>query len=227
MPSDPLVVEISQRVTSSPSLTLGGLHVYHGAIQHVRTAEARQAAAAARVSVDALVAAGLEKPLVTGGGTGTFMFEVAAGTHDEVQPGSYLFMDGDYGQNEDASFEQSLFVHATVISSDEASGKRVVDAGTKALCLLSGQPTLATPTLTLTGEPDGAVSVDPAAVSYSSGGDEHGILRGVPAGALPVGSTVQLVPSHCDPCVNMYDCILGVRAGVVEATFPIDARGPG
>ena len=81
MPSDPLVVEISQRVTSSPSLTLGGLHVYHGAIQHVRTAEARQAAvqagpaAAARVSVDALVAAGLEKPLVTGGGTGTFMFE--------------------------------------------------------------------------------------------------------------------------------------------------------
>ena len=39
----------------------------------------------------------------------------------QVQPGSYLFMDGDYGDNQEGRslFGQSLMVHATVISADE------------------------------------------------------------------------------------------------------------
>ena len=46
------------------------------------------------------------------------------------------------------------------------------------------------------------------------------------AGLLPIGSTVQLAPSHCDPTVNLHEWIVGVRGGVVETTWPIDARGP-
>ena len=61
---------------------------------------------------------------------------------------------------------------------------------------------------------------------YTSGGDEHGVLRGVPAGVLPLGSRVSLVPAHCDPTVNLHDFILGVRDGAIAATFPVDARGP-
>ena len=112
----------------------------------------------------------------------------------------------------------------TVISSDEASGKRVVDAGTKAVDLLCGPPALAL----LEGATAAGVTAESiAAITFANGGDEHGILRGVPQGVLPVGSTLLLVPSHCDPCVNLHDCMLGVRAGVVEAVYPIDARGPG
>ena len=33
-------------------------------------------------------------------------------------------------------FEQSLYVHSTVVSVDEASGKRVLDAGAKAVDLV-------------------------------------------------------------------------------------------
>ena len=44
---------------------------------------------------------------------------------------------------------------------------------------------------------------------------------------LPVGSTLQLVPGHCDPTVNMYNEFVCVRDGVVEDVWPIDARGPG
>jgi len=39
-------------------------------------------------------------------------------------------------QNEDKMFEQSLYVHSTVVSVDEASGKRVLDAGAKAVDLV-------------------------------------------------------------------------------------------
>ena len=100
-PASPAALALAQAVVAAPGLTFGGLHVYHGGIQHVRTTEDRSAAvargpsAAARETAAQLAAAGVEGPVVTGAGTGTFMLEVAAGTHTEVQPGSYLFMDGD------------------------------------------------------------------------------------------------------------------------------------
>ena len=141
-------VTVTKAVLNSRALTFGGLQVYHGAIQHLRSVEDRRAAVeagpvdAARQTMEALAAegapprcswqsrstqpgtvgplhsgahppvsaAGIVPPMVTGGGTGTFLLDIEAGVHGEVQPGSYLFMDGDYGQNADRTFEQSLFV---------------------------------------------------------------------------------------------------------------------
>ena len=51
------------------------------------------------------------------------------------------------------------------------------------------------------------------------------MLHGVPEGALPVGATMQLIPSHCDPTANLHDYFVGVRDGFVEELFEIDARG--
>ena len=54
----------------------------------------------------------------------------------------------------------------------------------------------------------------------------HGVLRGVPAGVLPLGATLQLVPGHCDPTVNLHDRFYGFgEDGAVEVVWPIDARG--
>jgi len=38
---------------------------------------------------------------VTGAGTGSFEFETASGVYTELQCGSYIFMDADYGRNLD------------------------------------------------------------------------------------------------------------------------------
>ena len=43
----------------------------------------------------------VQVPVVTGAGTGSFLFEGSSGLYTEVQPGSYLWMDADYGQNPD------------------------------------------------------------------------------------------------------------------------------
>ena len=67
-----------------------------------------------------------------------------------------------------AAFEQS-FVLATVISCDEAAGKRVLDAGSKAIDLMSGSPQLASP-----------LAAAVTGIQYILGGDEHGILTNVP-----------------------------------------------
>ena len=158
--------------------------------------------------------------IITGGGTGTFGLEAASGLWNELQPGSFLFMDADYARNErdnaQPAFEQALFVKSQVISVQD--GHAVCDAGCKSIALDSGPPLVHA----LPGQP---------ALIYASGGDEHGILRPATAGGpLPaVGDTVWLIPSHCDPTVNLHDAMIavqgGLAAGAVSAVVRVDARG--
>jgi D-serine deaminase-like pyridoxal phosphate-dependent protein len=95
--------------------------------QHLRGWDERrqaiaQAAEKAGRTRDLLARNGIECPNVTGAGTGTFEFESASGVYTELQCGSYIFMDADYGRNLDRdgaptkAFEPSLFVWATVMS---------------------------------------------------------------------------------------------------------------
>lgn len=224
--SDAAVEMALEIVRSRPELEFGGIQCYHGAIQHVRSAEERRQlvldgpVAKAKATMLKLSESGLPCPVISGGGTGTFPFELEGGVHTELQPGSFLFMDADYGANEDAMFEQSLFVHTTVISADAATGRRVLDAGTKAVDLLAGPPALA-------AFPGAAALADDelAAIEYVTGNDEHSILGNVPEGVLPVGSTVQLVPKHCDTTVNLHSEFIGMRGGKVSEVFAINARG--
>ena len=203
----------------SHGLRFAGLQAYHGSAQHVRGAAEREAAihhalGRARAAQASVTASGVECPLVTGGGTGSFAFDAAGRVHGEIQPGSYVFMDRDYADNEHAAaapaFEHALFVKSQVISRGEAHA--VVDAGHKSHAIDSGLP-----------------RVWQRRLAFANGGDEHGILRAA-GDALPaLGETVWLVPGHCDPTVNLHDHYVCVRGGLVhghvEAVWPVDARG--
>lgn len=204
-------------VTACSSLTFAGLQVYHGAAQHLRGADARRAAAAsaadlARTARDLLAADGIACATITGGGTGTWAFDAASGVFNELQPGSYVFMDADYARNEPAGgghFEQSLFVWTTLMSRpDPAWG--AVDAGHKSVSTDSGMPFFA-------GHPD---------IQYARAADEHGVLqfanRSCP---LAVGDKLRLVPGHCDPTVNLHDWLVGFRGDRVETVWSVTARG--
>jgi D-serine deaminase-like pyridoxal phosphate-dependent protein len=191
-----------------------GLQAYQGRAQHLRSMEERHAAietAAQHVqhAKRLLAKAGVACPIVTGAGSGTYMLEVEAGAWDEIQPGSYAFMDADYAKNEWAAplprFEHALFVLTTVMS--RAPDRAIVDAGLKASSVDSGMPTV--------WRREG--------LRYSKASDEHGWIEG---GSLPsLGEKLLLVPGHCDPTVNLYDWYVCVRRGVVEALWPITARG--
>jgi len=206
----------------SNGLSFAGLQAYHGRAQHLRGADEREAAirhavGLVRAAQASMSAAGVACPLVTGAGTGTFVHESTSGLYGEIQPGSYLFLDGDYADNlpDPAAprFEHALFVKAQVMS--RGVSHAVVDAGHKAHAIDSGLPRIWQRDL-----------------EFANGGDEHGIvrLRSSTTGMLPdLGDTVWLVPGHCDPTVNLHDRYIGVRggleSGVVEAIWPIEARG--
>lgn len=59
------------------------------------------------------------------------------------------------------------------------------------------------------------------------GGDEHDVIRCRDGGdpGLALGEKTELVPSHCDTAVNLYDVYHAVRGGQVEAVWPIEAPG--
>lgn len=215
----PVLAGAFARQVGAHGLRFAGLQAYHGGAQHLRTSAERTAAierasGAVRSALASLAAEGIDCPLVTGAGSGTFALEAASGLWGELQCGSYLFLDHDYADNQPAPgapvFEHALFVRSQVVSRDDTHA--VVDAGHKSHAIDSGLP--------MVWQRD---------LAYSNGGDEHGILhaRGDPLPAL--GEIVWLVPGHCDPTVNLHDQLVGVRggldAGTVECLWRVDARG--
>jgi D-serine deaminase-like pyridoxal phosphate-dependent protein len=218
-PGEPALA-LARLVQDQPHLAFAGLQAYHGSAQHLRGWEERQtaikgAADKAALTRDLLAANGIPCDNITGAGTGTFEFETGSGVYTELQCGSYIFMDADYGRNLDRdgaatrAFEPSLFVWATVMSR-QAAERAIVDAGLKALAFDSGPPSV----------------WDEPAATYERASDEHGRLA--VAGAtnrLRLGDKLKLVPGHCDPTVNLYDWYVGIRGDRVESVWPITARG--
>jgi len=209
---------LAEVVARTPGLSLRGIHAYHGGAQHLRIPDERRdaiarAARLARETKAAIQAAGLPCPVVTGGGTGTWQHERDSGIYTELQPGSYVFMDADYHRNalapDEHHFEQSLYVLASVMSAP-VRDRAVVDAGLKAFSFDSGLPLVH----------------GTAGLEYKKAADEHGVLAVAADREPPLpGDRVWLIPGHCDPTVNLYDWIIGVRGTRVECLWPVAARG--
>ncbi|MGE5640886.1 MAG: DSD1 family PLP-dependent enzyme [Clostridia bacterium] len=209
--------ELAAQVARVPHLRFAGLQAYHGRAQHVRSLEERRSIVASvagkvRETKEAIKKRKLDCQTVTGAGSGTFMFEAESGAWDEIQPGSYVFMDVDYGRNEWAApmprFRNALFVLSTVMSRP-SPGLAILDAGLKASSVDSGMP----------------VVWQRPGLEYEKASDEHGVVRVAEGEKVALGEKLLLVPGHCDPTVNLYDWYVCVRKGLVEALWPVTARG--
>ncbi|KJZ30448.1 alanine racemase [Paracoccus sp. S4493] len=214
------VVQIAQAIDAAPGLKFTGIQGYQGAMQHMdsfddRKAKLDAAIAQVREAVEALTAIGLTPELVSGGGTGSYYFESNSGVFNELQCGSYAFMDADYGRILDrdgtridqGEWENALFILTSVMSHAKPR-LAVVDAGLKAQSVDSGLPVIH-------GRTD---------VKYIKCSDEHGVVED-PDGVLAVNDKLRLIPGHCDPTCNVHDWYVGVRGGKVEVVWPVSARG--
>lgn len=212
------VVDIAKKIDAAPGLTFSGLQAYQGAAQHVHDFEERKGKIEAAVkqvgdTVEMLKAEGLECDIVGGAGTGTYYFEGTSGVYNEMQCGSYIFMDADYQRVLDdkgefiSEFENSLFIYSSVMSHTKPD-KAICDAGLKAQSVDSGLPVIF-------GRDD---------VEYIKCSDEHGVIAD-PNGALKLNDKLKLIPGHCDPTCNVYDWYVGIRNGKVECLWPVTARG--
>jgi D-serine deaminase-like pyridoxal phosphate-dependent protein len=147
---------------------------------------------------------------------GTYNIQHLVPGFTDVQVGSYVFMDMQYlaigsedGNPVYTDFTSSLTVLATVVN-DRFPGRLTTDAGAKAL-------TLNVPRPGVIGEPG---------MEYNAGSDEYGSITFTEASrAYKMGDRIEVIVPHCDPVVNLYDSMYGIRKGVVETVWPVIARG--
>ncbi|MFZ0768916.1 MAG: DSD1 family PLP-dependent enzyme [Acidimicrobiales bacterium] len=211
-------LRVIERINEYSELGFSGVQGYGGHLQHVAGRDARLAVTADSTRrlqevIDTLEAAGHRVELRTGGGTGTASIDIELGCLNELQCGSYVFMDREYrdalGSDPEGQFAQSLTITTTVISTNQ-KGFVTVDAGLKSMATDAGVP---------------VVAGDAETSRYQFFGDEQGLLTDRPRPRLKRGDRVELVPPHCDPTVDRYDLIWLVRNDVVVNVAAVDARG--
>lgn len=213
-------IEIATEIDLAMGIKFAGIQAYHGAMQHLNKYDDRKTENASMMRIvndvlEELKRVDLVCDIVGGGGTGSFRFEGESGVYNELQCGSYAFMDADYGRVLDkndkrmdqSEWENALFILTSVMS-HVRDDKAICDAGLKVQSVDSGLP----------------VIFARNDVKYIKCTDEHGEIED-PECVLRVGDKLKLVPGHCDPTCNLHDWYVGVRNGKVEALWPITARG--
>jgi D-serine deaminase-like pyridoxal phosphate-dependent protein len=214
-------VALAKLVDTLPNLRLRGLLSYDGGAQHVNGFSARKTRAldglAENVRTwEGMKKAGLNTEIFSGGGTGTYSVQHLTPGFTDVQVGSYVFMDMQYlaigsedGDPVYRDFEPSLTVLATVMN-NRFPGRLTIDAGAKAL-------TLNQPRAGVIGEPG---------MDCNAGSDEFGSITFTEAKkSYRIGDRLELIVPHCDPVVNLYDRMYGIRNDKVEVIWPVTARG--
>jgi D-serine deaminase-like pyridoxal phosphate-dependent protein len=215
-------LQLAQLIDRLPGLRFRGMLCYDAAAQHVVGFQARKMQTLERMvqatdTFNLMKASGLNAEIFSGGGTGTYNIDHETVGLTDVQVGSYVFMDAQYlsiGGEQDlevySDFAASLTVMTTVLN-DQYEGRATSDAGAKACTINQPWPIIK-------GESD---------MTYRSGSDEFGtILYGDnPSRNYKVGDKLEVIVSHCDPVVNLYDQMYAIRGDKVEAVWPISARG--
>jgi D-serine deaminase-like pyridoxal phosphate-dependent protein len=216
-------LELADRLLSSNRFRLRGIQAYAGHLQHIPRYEDRRAASREGLRQAAAVFKKLQArneacTLFSASGTGTAAIDLAVPELTELQAGSYALMDAEYLAIESTDgtdapdYHPALTMLATVVSGPH--GRQVtVDAGLKALYRDGGRPRVLNP--------------EYARLQYDWFGDEYGKLAAPDRVAIlpELGTVLELVVSHCDPTVNLFDGYYITRAGKVVDIWPIDLRG--
>ncbi|MBI3047059.1 MAG: DSD1 family PLP-dependent enzyme [Acidobacteria bacterium] len=205
-------VTLARRVAATRGVVLRGLMGYEGHLVAVpdrieREARARRAMRDLVDTSEMLQAAGLPSEVVSAGGTGTYDISGRIAGITEIQAGSYVLMDSDYGRL-DVPFEQAFWVLGTVISRPDPA-RCVADCGHKSMTKDHGLPTVR--------DLEGATVV--------ALHDEHATIALPPDAPVRVGDRVHLRPSHTDPTINLHDVFYAIEGDHVVGVWPIAARG--
>ncbi|MBR1965637.1 MAG: alanine racemase [Lentisphaeria bacterium] len=203
------------------SLVLDGVQCYAGHLQHIVSAEERAAASTYLMQKGAEVFNALKQEIptcriFTGTGTGTSAADVLIDEVTDIQVGSYCMMDAEYlaVEHQEVQYRPALRMLSSVISANH-SGNATIDAGTKAIYVTPGAPPQVIEKEKI--RKDMVYSWD-----Y---GDEHGHLMFAPEISMRAGDRVELIVSHCDPTVNLFDELYIVKGDEVIDKWEITLRG--
>ena len=208
-------LELARQVAELPGIELAGIMGYEGHLllvedQADKRAKIRDALAQLTSTRELLKQAGLPCPIVSCGGTGSFLFAVAQPGITEVQAGGLIFMDMFYRSRcQIAQFRFALTLIVTVVSRP-APERAIIDAGRKAMNIELAPPAVV-------GRND--IHLDRLSA-------EHGILTLDPSAQnLRTGDRLELIPGYGDLTTVLHNQFYVIEGGKLRDIWPLTARG--
>jgi D-serine deaminase-like pyridoxal phosphate-dependent protein len=209
------VVDLARKIVDSPGLRMAGIMGYEGHLLNIADADEKLSRIRDALSVlpetkAFLAQAGIACEIVSAGGTGSYEITPICPGVTETQAGGLVLMDAYYKHRCGVSgFEHALLVLAGVVSRPTPE-RAVIDAGRKCVHGDLHKPLV--------------VGRDDIEVSRLTA--EHGDLTlGESARDLKIGDRLLLVPGYSDFTCVLHDEFVAIRKGVVEAVWPLAARG--
>jgi D-serine deaminase-like pyridoxal phosphate-dependent protein len=207
-------VDLVERILACRSLGFQGLQAYSVRASHLHESDGRAEYSASALQPaletrELLASHGIEVDRLTGGSTGSYQADRMLPHLTELQAGSYILMDVAYARVGGVDFGHALTVLASVVSANHAD-RATVDAGFKAFS---------------TDRPFGPEPLDVPGARFEWAGDEFGFLHFDGAShRARLGDRVRFIPPHCDPTVNLYDCLHVCRGEEVVDVWPVMDR---
>lgn len=211
---------LAAAISHLPGARFGGLMYYPGHL-FVKPPEQdrliREVDEKVEAAYAALIAAGFEVPIVSGGSTPTALRSTEFTHLTEIRPGMYPLNDRNLVEGGFARIEDCALTVLTTVVSTAVTGRAILDGGSKTFSsdrLLTGD-----------GRGFGLVVGDPDALFYTMS-EEHGHLDiHQSAASYKVGQTVRIIPNHVCTTINMHNAIYAVRGDQVEDVWTVAARG--
>jgi D-serine deaminase-like pyridoxal phosphate-dependent protein len=229
LPPGEAAVPLAQRIARLDGVTFAGLLTHAG--HATRATEPEERDAIGRYEGECMIAtrrlveaAGVPVREISVGSSATVRVSGRVPGVTEIRPGTYIF--NDFMQMTVGSCSEddcALTVLSTVVSRP-APDRVVVDAGSK--CLSSD---FHRANSKMTGY--GYVKDSRGVLTVTRVSEEHGVIQlpkgwQPPDGRLPtVGDRIEIIPNHACGALNLWDTLVGVRDGEVEAVWPVLARG--
>lgn len=208
------IVRLAQLVMNSRNLQFMGLQAYEGHLvltpdKTERELKVRAAMQKVADNYDLLIHSGIPVEIVSGGGTGTFDITSECYPFNEIQAGSYVFMDSTY-KNIQPVFKNALYVLSSIVSRP-SSDRLITDIGLKSVTKEFGWPQL--------------LNINGAEFQYLS--EEHGVMKLISPDQVSckAGDRVKYLPSHCCTTVNLHDFIYIIQGEKLVDIWQINARG--
>lgn len=217
------VLKLAEYILGKKNLRLRGIQAYAGHIQHITSYNERKDASYKCLEEVIPIFNKLKSEIedfkiFSASGTGTFEIDSNIPEVTEHQAGSYVCMDAEYLGVESSenskgfrTFEPALRLLTTVISTNQ-NGYITVDAGLKSIYKDGAVPQILTPEF--------------ADMQYDWFGDEYGkIIYKESEKAPSIGTVIEMVTSHCDPTINLFDSFYITKGDQIIDIWPIELRG--
>ena len=207
---------LTRTVAALPGLEWRGLTFYPGHIKE----QSQQLITALSQTVgeirDEFVRAGLRPEIISGGSTPALYHSHQIDGLNEIRPGTYIFNDINTMISGACSLEECAASILVTVVSHTQPDRMIIDGGSK---------TFSSDRL-VNGETGHGRLVEAPGASFHKMNEEHGFIDLTRAErSFHIGEKVRVIPNHICVAVNLHEQVYGVRNGVVEKSWKVEARG--